>query len=666
MKATKCFVLSCAAGAVFATAAFAQQEPLERVTHFEFKGVTTPSGQPVGGFGARDFGAVFDCWDPNRLVNATFLAAGNKQIIENISFAGGPWANETGRVITELDTLLGINAGGAAGNFDCLVDFFNDTDVSFTGFTGSNTAMINASAVPLASFRLQVTNPTVGSAAFQGWNLATPPATGVAVPDGHNIFIRMTLVAPGTTTQLANGNGPTFVFGTLNSSATNGITTNPSAVGTGDADYGRDVDGNGTIIGNNTPPFSGANEHRQLIADFDTPPDGINEAAMLNIALRGNITAVAPAAEEVNASGCLADGPTTRTAAMPAAGVKWYHFCLNSDATDSAGAGGQFIDIDTEGSAADASIAVFTSGGSLIDQDANSGSGFNAQLSFGMGRRAAVGDGRQYDGRNSDDTGTAHVAGLGAGGYYLAVAPNGSTFSDGFTVTPGATGGAVTVNFNTNTNGAALAPSVAPAVLQDLGTLTAPGAQIATRPLGAREVAWYKFTTCTDADASNNVSIDIATSDSLVNAITLFNASGNLVAAATGTAAPSTASLSFNTAGSLPAGVYYMALTYDAGDVSASAMTNGRFHIRSDNASNGFNFPAEVVVQNAACGPTCGSADFNHDGDTATDADIEAFFACLAGNCCATCDSADFNGDGDTATDADIESFFRVLAGGPC
>jgi Divergent InlB B-repeat domain len=60
------------------------------------------------------------------------------------------------------------------------------------------------------------------------------------------------------------------------------------------------------------------------------------------------------------------------------------------------------------------------------------------------------------------------------------------------------------------------------------------------------------------------------------------------------------------------------------------------------------------------------SADFNNDGDIGTDADIEAFFACLAGNCCATCGSADFNGDGDVGTDADIEAFFRVLAGGAC
>ena len=62
----------------------------------------------------------------------------------------------------------------------------------------------------------------------------------------------------------------------------------------------------------------------------------------------------------------------------------------------------------------------------------------------------------------------------------------------------------------------------------------------------------------------------------------------------------------------------------------------------------------------------CNTADFDYDGDLGTDADIEAFFACLGGNCCVTCGTADFNGDGDIGTDADIESFFRVLAGGSC
>jgi hypothetical protein len=65
-------------------------------------------------------------------------------------------------------------------------------------------------------------------------------------------------------------------------------------------------------------------------------------------------------------------------------------------------------------------------------------------------------------------------------------------------------------------------------------------------------------------------------------------------------------------------------------------------------------------------GAPCGGADFDGAGDSGTDTAIEAFFACLGGNCCATCGDADFDGDGDTATDADIETFFRVLAGGAC
>jgi hypothetical protein len=67
-----------------------------------------------------------------------------------------------------------------------------------------------------------------------------------------------------------------------------------------------------------------------------------------------------------------------------------------------------------------------------------------------------------------------------------------------------------------------------------------------------------------------------------------------------------------------------------------------------------------------AGGSPCWTADFDGDGDVGTDADIEAFFACLALNCCLTCASPDFDGDGDARTDADIEAFFRILEGRPC
>jgi hypothetical protein len=71
-------------------------------------------------------------------------------------------------------------------------------------------------------------------------------------------------------------------------------------------------------------------------------------------------------------------------------------------------------------------------------------------------------------------------------------------------------------------------------------------------------------------------------------------------------------------------------------------------------------------VTSSAAVLTVSSSDFDNDGDTGTDADIETFFACLAGDCCPACGSSDFNGDGDVGTDADIEAFFRVLAGGTC
>ena len=76
--------------------------------------------------------------------------------------------------------------------------------------------------------------------------------------------------------------------------------------------------------------------------------------------------------------------------------------------------------------------------------------------------------------------------------------------------------------------------------------------------------------------------------------------------------------------------------------------------------------PTRVLVRVIPGPPSCFGPDFNGDGAPSTEADIQAFFACLAGDCCPTCASADFNGDGDTGTDADIEAFFRVLAGDPC
>jgi hypothetical protein len=87
--------------------------------------------------------------------------------------------------------------------------------------------------------------------------------------------------------------------------------------------------------------------------------------------------------------------------------------------------------------------------------------------------------------------------------------------------------------------------------------------------------------------------------------------------------------------------------------------------ITGSGVHNGFQ---EAWITSLPRSSSCGTADFNCDGDIGTDADIASFFACLAGTCpAAPCtNSADFNADGDLGTDADIEAFFRVLAGGNC
>jgi hypothetical protein len=91
---------------------------------------------------------------------------------------------------------------------------------------------------------------------------------------------------------------------------------------------------------------------------------------------------------------------------------------------------------------------------------------------------------------------------------------------------------------------------------------------------------------------------------------------------------------------------------------------SGAYDVVISNACNSLASNAATLTVRRVCG----SVDFNCDGDLGTDADIEAFFACLAGNCPQfPCNNtADFNADGDLGTDADIESFFSVLAGGPC
>lgn len=100
---------------------------------------------------------------------------------------------------------------------------------------------------------------------------------------------------------------------------------------------------------------------------------------------------------------------------------------------------------------------------------------------------------------------------------------------------------------------------------------------------------------------------------------------------------------------------------HDCGDNTITLRTTGRIRVEV----------APLVCAPCYCGCAdpvtvtwAGPADPNCDGDLGTDADIDAFFACLSGHCCATC-TADFNGDGDLGTDSDIAAFWAAFGGSP-
>jgi len=635
---------------------------------------------------------VYDCLT-NTFGNgsSTHLGA-SEMILEDVSFAPGPYATGASRILTEMTYGLAIITTPSATE-DVLLIFWDEDDVAFTGFGAAGANMINPAAVPLAVVRIDVgvQNPNfyyqftssltglpgggvtvpvgdVGLSLQVAWvtDAYTPPDNNAdTVPDWWNLSGGMYQGCASTTLR-------STVFGSNTGAAVGG---NPASVGSTTASYGRDISNAamcaniGTFIGG-VQAASGNVEHRFINA---SPARGY----MLRF--RGDVIVPAPANTPL---GCIPDAGLAAPGTVAAGEIDWYSFCLSGAATDAAL---QFLDVDSEGSAGDVAMAIYNDGGALAGlggtaADDDSGSGTNAQLSFGVGRRAAVGDGSQYDGRSGE---------LAAGTYYMAVGPAGSTFGSGFVANASANvGGAYGINFATNTNGAALAASVIPQINGvDYGTLdpaansVAPGLGQAT---GLRGVLWSTFTLASPVDATHFLDADFnALSTASADAVCyIFDSTGDIVYFSDDEGPAALAQFSLGADGTrmygantvpfdgntpigesgLAAGTYYMAKGLFATQDLFALLSGHRWHVRGTSGSN-LTVGADLYTGTVS---SCGSADFDGDGDTGTDLDIEAFFACLGGDCCGTCGSADFDGDGDTGTDLDIEAFFRVLGGGEC
>jgi hypothetical protein len=640
-----------------------------------------------GGYHQRAEGVPFDLWsNANTSGLFRFLGQTNgKHVLEDITFAPGPWGSQATRVIDAIDFSVW---GAVNAPFRIRIKVWNPADVNYAGFTGDGTSMINQSGTPM---RVMEFPPAAGTFAYgnEGFVIANNPLPGgpLAIPAAlTGVYLELQIIDTAGNPMPSTGDGAVFFSNNSGRGEPTGLPANyvdPAAPGNSVPDYGRDTNNDGIFAGA-AAAQAAAGERRYIIAQ-DVPPNYVTYG--YSCALRGDIVVTPPACTSftLGASNVFASASTT----LANNGVAWYCVTLPTGALDG---NLRYIDFDTNGSGADVAIGLFTSAGIKIAVDDESGGSGQALLSAGIGRRTNTsGNVGALDYQGWNFLYTTFVAapygapfgfaGLPAGTYYVAVATaaTGAVFGDGFFANGGGAGGSATLRIRTNVSNGALNPSDPPAATRIVGLsnedpIVSPGGVSAEAALFSPNLQWFDVQLCHDADAGNPVSFQVSSSPATEppgKAIYVFDTAGNLKGSATG-GRPSTPSVNFG--GSDPflgAGRYYIALAFNYTgtdvDVAPTPSTNGRFHLRPRVNDGGYTMAATVMVPWSGCATFCCLSDYDGDGDVGTDFDIQAFFSCLGGNCCATCPpDADFNCDGDVGTDADIEAFFRVLAGGQC
>jgi len=186
----------------------------------------------------------------------------------------------------------------------------------------------------------------------------------------------------------------------------------------------------------------------------------------------------------------------------------------------------------------------------------------------------------------------------GPGPYWLGVAGFGVSFQNAFGTAGTWTGGSISVGFETNTNGSALAASVSAGSGSGRWCAPVPRCSVAQRhnrhrlpnppldevqPLPHDQRQQYRGLRLHPVRCSPAVGWG------------LFNSLGNLVTNAAATTTPPTVTFDGSTpALTLASGDYYLALVYNYGiDYGQHPATDGRWHIRGEATSN---FPDGVQV----------------------------------------------------------------------
>lgn len=622
--------------AITATSLAQQESPVPHGTPIVKLRVTEDGTLISSSYGER----AATVYDANSAIQCA-LFLGSTHILEDVSFGPiGPWSATTDNVLRTISIPV-ANSSTTPISFDLQVRIWDTAD-----YTAN--PMIPAGATPLASFTLPLNN--VGNGIF---DLEITPNTPPVLPD-NQVFVEVSCFQRGTTTLLP---GTTAVLWGANT-----ITTGP---GSTTASWGRDRNNNNTFEGGavGAPPA----EHNQTI--FAT---GLcaTQSTGLPIIITGDVQVTQPTATDL---GVISDN-LSRTDTFAAGQVRWYSFSVSGDVTDAART---FLDIVNVGSSvADTSMALYSANGDLIWSDQESGPDSLAQLSFGIGRRAADGNGAQFDGYDGELLATDTL--------FLAVAGSPAVFTGAFAASStGTEAGSITIGVRTNLTSNTLETSVAPEA-SDAGILLDPGAQgVSTLP-GDKNILWSKFTACVNVDGStpgNFIDIDFVGSDPSGDADLesfIFDEAGNLLFASDDEGPNFFPQFSFGATdvrgpylpggqsfagenGALNAGTYYVGTGHFDVVPLVSASTDGRFHVRPTGGDN-LEIRVDFLTGITECTSQCSAcaADYNLDGGVTGD-DVASFFVDFENS--APC--ADVNLDGGVTGD-DVAFFFTVFESGGC
>ncbi|GJQ30159.1 MAG: hypothetical protein HBSAPP03_20430 [Phycisphaerae bacterium] len=647
----------------------------EPIGQQRYKVAADGSITPMGGYDNRLSAVV---WNNGLFggvnVAGSTLGAFHKRHLMKVTWAPGPWAT---LALHQIDGIDGIGYGTPGWtdvpNSTIRLSFYAESDVSLDGFGGVGTSMINPSGTPAVTINLAYPQglPRTGSGYGVGWDIIPAAAD---LPAG-SYWLDAAIIDGSTGNPMPSTADHYRLWG----GTTSGDAVNPCyQVGTGSNDMGYDRNDDGVYTGAAAPGSATLERTRY---QFGPAAGQTNNRPLTGIwAFFGEVSAPAPVCgTEAEVFPVGADNViASDTSAIGANGVKIYCVTITADAIDE---NYGYINIDTEGSDNAFALGLFDSTGTLIASNDGGGSGVlgsNSQLTFGIGRLAAAGaGGRQYDGRHYNGT-AGLVKGLLAGTYYLYVVPSDGgapAFGGGFTASGTGAGGNANVRIQTNaTNLTAPPAAAAPEATHLVGQAledppVAPGAVSSGTVMAGGEPLWFSVNLCRDADGSgNDVTFQVQDgANTATFGAYIFNSAGNLVA--TAQSAAGLASVNFT--GGLPAGLYYVGVTYNGGgaqgDVAPNAATNGRWHLRGRNLSSGYTMTTSILVNWADCPAAC-DPDVNCDG-SANGVDVEVQELAVGGDFTDYCqigipnvDDGDFNRDG-AVNGTDVEAVENAVGG---